>query len=794
VRIAVTGSIATDYLMTFPGRFTEQLVADQLDRVSLSFLVDELEVRRGGVAANIAFGLAQLGLQPLLVGAVGQDFNADYRSWLSRHGVDTSGVHVSELRHTARFMCTTDEDQNQMASFYTGAMEEARFIELAPLASASASSTSSWSPPTTPRRCCATPPSAASSACPSWPTRASSWRAWTARRSASSSTGPPTSSPTTTSAPCWRPRPAGPTRRCSPGSAPASPRSAPRAAVIETADGTIARGRPAAPEQRRVDPTGVGDAFRAGFLAGLAWHRPLERCAQIGSMVATYVLEHVGTQEYDLEVEDFLGHSGEARPPQRRGQPAGRGRAGHSGAGPRVPARALVVRGLRRRVGVSIPPGMEAHASPEPHATTWRVPASPEAVAAVLMGLTLVLSALLDVDAPGRLALFPLGAAVAGVGGVAAVRAGDLRPGANGPGSHRPLLWGTLLILTAAAAVALDGGITSPLVLLFGLVAVVGSRAAPPTTAGVLAGGVLGAFGAVAVLGGAPWSATVTGLLLLAAIAVVTRLGALRPLGARQQLAAITAAPQPPEHTDVLTGALNHQGLHRRLAAVVAAASTSEPLAVLAIGVDGMRRFNRRHGHGAGDDLLRSLVDTLREVCRADDVVSRPGGDVFVVVLTGMPFAVRQVRDDVVDAGGVGLEVSLVDRREHPDPQLVASELAVGLGVEHAVGPQHRGDLLARDVVVEVDRRDHQRPRLRFGDEGTGPGPRVGPVVQHGRLLALGGDDPVEVAEGRQHPLHLLGGRGTPSTPTGCCRSAACGCCRARSRGPGRSGCSAPTR
>jgi adenosine kinase len=134
VRIAVTGSIATDYLMTFPGRFSEQLVADQLDRVSLSFLVDELEVRRGGVAANISFGLAQLGLAPLLVGAVGEDFDADYRAWLHRHGVDTSAVHVSELKHTARFLCTTDLDQNQMASFYTGAMEEARFIELGPIA------------------------------------------------------------------------------------------------------------------------------------------------------------------------------------------------------------------------------------------------------------------------------------------------------------------------------------------------------------------------------------------------------------------------------------------------------------------------------------------------------------------------------------------------------------------------------------------------------------------------------------------------------------------------------------
>ena len=133
MRIAVTGSIATDHLMTFPGRFTDQLVAGKIESVSLSFLVDALEIRRGGIAANIAFGMACLGLRPVLVGAVGPDFD-DYRSWLERKGVDTASVHVSELQHTARFLCTTDTDQNQIASFYAGAMSEARNIELAPVA------------------------------------------------------------------------------------------------------------------------------------------------------------------------------------------------------------------------------------------------------------------------------------------------------------------------------------------------------------------------------------------------------------------------------------------------------------------------------------------------------------------------------------------------------------------------------------------------------------------------------------------------------------------------------------
>ncbi len=133
MRIAVTGSIATDHLMTFPGRFTDQLVMGKIENVSLSFLVDTLEIRRGGIAANIAFGMGCLGLRPILVGAVGADFD-DYRSWLERHGVDTTSVHVSDLHHTARFLCTTDTDQNQIASFYTGAMSEARNIELGPVA------------------------------------------------------------------------------------------------------------------------------------------------------------------------------------------------------------------------------------------------------------------------------------------------------------------------------------------------------------------------------------------------------------------------------------------------------------------------------------------------------------------------------------------------------------------------------------------------------------------------------------------------------------------------------------
>ena len=135
MKIAVTGSIATDHLMTFDGRFADSLVVEQLDKISVSFLADTLEIRRGGVAGNICFGMANLGQRPVLVGAVGEDF-ADYRSWMERHGVDCESVKISDTRHTARFVCTTDTELAQMATFYAGAMNEGSRIDLAQVVAA----------------------------------------------------------------------------------------------------------------------------------------------------------------------------------------------------------------------------------------------------------------------------------------------------------------------------------------------------------------------------------------------------------------------------------------------------------------------------------------------------------------------------------------------------------------------------------------------------------------------------------------------------------------------------------
>ncbi|MFI6446497.1 carbohydrate kinase family protein [Kitasatospora sp. NPDC050543] len=304
MRIAVAGSIATDHLMTFPGRFADQLVAEQLHTVSLSFLIDTLDIRRGGVAANISFGMGVLGLRPILVGATGADF-AEYRSWLQRHNVDTESVHISETRHTARFMCTTDEDHNQIASFYTGAMAEARYIELKPVADRVGGLDLVLIG--------ADDPQAMVRHTQECRTRGYAFAADPSQQLA---------------------RLEGDDIRDIVDGAAYLFTNEYEAALIESKTGwdadeilsrvgtrittlgskgvridrkgeaTIKVG--CAPEERKTDPTGVGDAFRAGFLAGLSWDLDLERSAQLGCMLATLVIETVGTQEYELRAPAFL--------------------------------------------------------------------------------------------------------------------------------------------------------------------------------------------------------------------------------------------------------------------------------------------------------------------------------------------------------------------------------------------------------------------------------------------------------------------------------------------------------
>jgi adenosine kinase len=304
VTIIVTGSIATDHLMTFPGRFADSLVADKLDRISLSFLVDTLEVRRGGVAANISFGLACLGLRPVLVDAVGIDFD-DYRSWLERYGVDTESVRVSDVHHTARFVCTTDEEANQLASFYPGAMSEARDIELLPVVTRVGTPEIVIIGPTDPEGMLRHTDECRDRGYPfaADPSQQlARMEGPEIRRLIDGATYLFTNeyeAALTEQKTGWSAEEILSRVECRVTTLGS------KGARVERRDQPVVEvGCPR--EEAVLDPTGVGDAFRAGFVAGLAWGVSDERCAQIGSLLATHVIETVGTQEYSLSRSAFL--------------------------------------------------------------------------------------------------------------------------------------------------------------------------------------------------------------------------------------------------------------------------------------------------------------------------------------------------------------------------------------------------------------------------------------------------------------------------------------------------------
>jgi adenosine kinase len=310
VPVAVTGSIATDHLMTFPGKFVEQFVEGQMENVSLSFLVDDLVQHRGGAGANMAYGLGLLGLRPVLVGAVGSDF-ADYEAWLNRHGVDTASVHWSELKHTARFVCTTDASNNQIASFYSGAMSEAGQIELAPVARRVGELDLVVVGPNDPtamvrhtQECRDRGYRFAAD-----PSQQLAWAGGEMIRELvdgadllftneyeshllQQKTGWDADE-VLARVGTWI------TTRSKEG-------------VLVRQAGAEPISVIAVPETKPVEPTGGGDALRAGFIAGRMWGLSVERATQLGSAVATAAVEVVGTQEYDLPRESFLARFADA--------------------------------------------------------------------------------------------------------------------------------------------------------------------------------------------------------------------------------------------------------------------------------------------------------------------------------------------------------------------------------------------------------------------------------------------------------------------------------------------------
>jgi adenosine kinase len=298
MKIVITGSIAFDYLMSFPGRFTEHFLPDHMDRISLSFLVDTMDKRRGGCAPNIAYTLALLGERPLLMATAGEDFG-EYRTWLESAGVDTSLVRQVSGKFTASFFCSTDQHNNQIASFYTGAMADAGELSFRPVRDAGIAIISPNDPAAMVQY---------AEECRALGIRYIFDPGQQCARMSGDELRAGTIGATIVICNDYE------LELLRQKSGLGEDEILARSEVLivtrgEHGSSVIARdGRtdvPAVATRRVVDPTGVGDAFRGGLMKGIALGLPYAVCAQIGSVAATYALEHLGGQSHAYTWHEF---------------------------------------------------------------------------------------------------------------------------------------------------------------------------------------------------------------------------------------------------------------------------------------------------------------------------------------------------------------------------------------------------------------------------------------------------------------------------------------------------------
>ncbi|MGH9411012.1 MAG: carbohydrate kinase family protein [Vicinamibacterales bacterium] len=296
--IVITGSIAYDYLMSFPGKFTEHFLPEHMNRVSLSFLVDSMDKRRGGCAPNIAYTLALLGERPRLMGTAGQDFD-DYRRWLEAAGVDTTLVKQVPDKFTASFFCSTDVDSNQIASFYTGAMANAGELSFRTVADCRLAIVS----PNDPGAMLQYADECRALSIP---------YVWDPGQQCARMSGDELAEGLTGAAIVICNDYEFELIRQKTGLDADAILAQAGALVITRGEhgSTVQRGGdthaiPAVTPHRIVDPTGVGDAYRGGLLKGLAMEAPLEVCCRLGSVAAAYALEHLGGQSHAYTWDEF---------------------------------------------------------------------------------------------------------------------------------------------------------------------------------------------------------------------------------------------------------------------------------------------------------------------------------------------------------------------------------------------------------------------------------------------------------------------------------------------------------
>ena len=298
MKYIVTGSIAFDYLMTFPGKFAEHFLPEHLQRVSLSFLVDSMEKRRGGCAPNIAYTLALLGHRPYLMGTAGQDFR-EYGEWLEAAGVDISLVRTYPDKFTASFFCSTDQGNSQIASFYTGAMAHAaelsfRTIEEIGLVIISPNDPAAMTQYAEECRTLKVP------------------YIFDPGQQVARMAGPElTDGINGAKMVICNDYEFELIRQKTGMTEDEMQKQAELLVITRGEDGCSLYEQgtrtdiKAVPPRQIADPTGVGDAFRGGFIAGMAEGTSYRVCAQMGTVAATYALEHVGGQSHSYTRGEF---------------------------------------------------------------------------------------------------------------------------------------------------------------------------------------------------------------------------------------------------------------------------------------------------------------------------------------------------------------------------------------------------------------------------------------------------------------------------------------------------------
>jgi len=299
MKIVVTGSIAFDYLMSFPGKFTELILPDHLQRLSVSFLVDTMHKRRGGCGPNIAYTLALLGERPYLMGTAGEDFG-EYRQWLEAAGVDTSLVAQVPGKFTASFFCSTDDSNNQIASFYTGSMAHAAELSFRTVDDCGVAIIS----PNDPAAMVQYAEECRSLGIPYIFDPGQQCARMSGAELADGINGATMVICNDYELELLREK----TGMSEEGILERArtllvTRGEHGSSVFSAGGGRV--DVPAVTPSRIVDPTGVGDAFRGGLLKGIALGLPDDVCARIGSVAATYALEHLGGQSHAFTWEEF---------------------------------------------------------------------------------------------------------------------------------------------------------------------------------------------------------------------------------------------------------------------------------------------------------------------------------------------------------------------------------------------------------------------------------------------------------------------------------------------------------